>query len=111
MKMHFIASETETAQAALAELSALYGQNPWREAEVVVALGGDGLMLSVMHQNKGLPIYGMNRGTVGFMMRSSGFKSAFFMMDFKALTWKLSPRCEPANSTVSSSVKPYFSSR
>ena len=68
MKMHFIASETETAQAALAELSALYGQNPWREAEVVVALGGDGLMLSVMHQNKGLPIYGMNRGTVGFMM-------------------------------------------
>ena len=32
------------------------------------ALGGDGLMLSVMHQNKGLPIYGMNRGTVGFMM-------------------------------------------
>ena len=68
MKMHFIDSETETAQAALAELSALYGQNPWREAEVVVALGGDGLMLSVMHQNKGLPIYGMNRGTVGFMM-------------------------------------------
>ncbi|WBU59202.1 NAD kinase [Paracoccus albus] len=68
MKIHFIASETETAQQALDELSARYGQTPWREADVVVALGGDGLMLSVMHQNKGLPIYGMNRGTIGFMM-------------------------------------------
>lgn len=66
--MHFIASETETAQQALDALSARYGQTPWREADVVVALGGDGLMLSVMHQNKGLPIYGMNRGTIGFMM-------------------------------------------
>ena len=45
-------------------------------------------------------------GTVG--SHEVGFKSAFFMMDFKALMWKLSPRCEPANSTVSSSVKPYF---
>ncbi|TKW68177.1 MAG: NAD kinase [Paracoccus denitrificans] len=68
MRMHFIASETETAQSALAELSARYGQPTRREADVIVALGGDGLMLSVMHQNKGLPIYGMNRGTVGFMM-------------------------------------------
>ena len=68
MRMHFIASETDTAQAALAELADRYGQNRWREADVVVALGGDGLMLSVMHQNKGLPIYGMNRGTIGFLM-------------------------------------------
>lgn len=66
--MHFIASDTETAQTALDELAGLYGQTPWRQADVVVALGGDGLMLSVMHQNKGLPIYGMNRGTVGFLM-------------------------------------------
>lgn len=68
MRMHFIASETDTAQAALAELADRYGQNRWREADVVVALGGDGLMLSVMHQNKGLPIYGMNCGTIGFLM-------------------------------------------
>ncbi|WBU65188.1 NAD kinase [Paracoccus aerodenitrificans] len=68
MRMHFVASETETAQSALTELTERYGQHRWREADVVVALGGDGLMLSVMHQNKGLPVYGMNRGTVGFMM-------------------------------------------
>ncbi|MFV0408328.1 MAG: NAD kinase [Paracoccus sp. (in: a-proteobacteria)] len=68
MTMRFIASETKTAQQALSELTASYGQTPWGEADVVVALGGDGLMLNVMHQNRGLPVYGMNRGTVGFMM-------------------------------------------
>lgn len=67
-RIHFIASETETAQAALHSLSDLYGQSRWRDAEVIVALGGDGLMLNVMHQNRGLPVYGMNRGTVGFLM-------------------------------------------
>lgn len=64
MKMHFIASSTETAVTAAESLSARYGHVPIREAEVIVALGGDGLMLSVMHQNRGLPVYGMNRGTV-----------------------------------------------
>ncbi|KGJ10437.1 NAD kinase (plasmid) [Paracoccus versutus] len=68
MKMHFIASSTETAVTAAETLSARYGHVPIREAEVIVALGGDGLMLSVMHQNRGLPVYGMNRGTVGFLM-------------------------------------------
>ncbi|WP_090523458.1 NAD kinase [Paracoccus isoporae] len=68
MRIHFIASETDTAQSALARLIARHSQTPWREAEVVVALGGDGLMLNVMHQNRGLPVYGMNRGTIGFLM-------------------------------------------
>ncbi|WBU57723.1 NAD kinase [Paracoccus sediminicola] len=68
MKLHFVASETETAREALVMLTERYGQSPWREADVVVALGGDGLMLSVMHQNRGLPVYGMNRGTIGFLM-------------------------------------------
>ncbi|MDO5606551.1 MAG: NAD kinase [Paracoccus sp. (in: a-proteobacteria)] len=68
MRIHFTASETETAQAAHDRLCVRYGQTPWREAEVVVALGGDGLMLNVMHQNRGLPVYGMNRGTIGFLM-------------------------------------------
>lgn len=68
MKMHFIASRTEAATTAAEILSAQYGNVPAREAEVIVALGGDGLMLSVMHQNRGLPVYGMNRGTIGFLM-------------------------------------------
>ncbi|RDW13645.1 NAD kinase [Paracoccus thiocyanatus] len=70
MKLHFIASSTETATTAAQVLSARYGHVPIREAEVIVALGGDGLMLSVMHQNRGLPVYGMNRGTVGFLMNA-----------------------------------------
>ncbi|WP_223252048.1 NAD(+)/NADH kinase [Paracoccus mutanolyticus] len=70
MKMHFIASSTEAAVTAAERLSERYGHVPLREAEVIVALGGDGLMLSVMHQNRGLPVYGMNRGTVGFLMNS-----------------------------------------
>ena len=70
MKMHFISSGTETAVTAAERLSDRYGQAGLREAEVIVALGGDGLMLHVMHQNRGLPVYGMNRGTVGFLMNA-----------------------------------------
>lgn len=70
MKLHFIASSTETAVTAAETLSERFGHVPLREAEVIVALGGDGLMLSVMHQNRGLPVYGMNRGTIGFLMNN-----------------------------------------
>ncbi|MDO5706709.1 MAG: NAD kinase [Paracoccus sp. (in: a-proteobacteria)] len=66
--IHFIASQTDTAQEALDRLSARYGQVPFERAGVIVALGGDGLMLSTLHQTTGLPVYGMNRGTIGFLM-------------------------------------------
>jgi NAD+ kinase len=66
----FIASETPEAQAALAKLVDRYGNADPAEAEIVVALGGDGLMLQVLHRflGTGKPIYGMNRGSVGFLM-------------------------------------------
>ncbi|MCP1335081.1 NAD kinase [Futiania mangrovi] len=66
----FVASETPEAQAALADLTARYGSAPLDAADVIVALGGDGLMLNTLHRsmNRGVPIYGMNRGTVGFLM-------------------------------------------
>lgn len=70
MKMHFISSSTEAATNAADALSGRYGHHPIREADVIVALGGDGLMLSVMHQNRGMPVYGMNRGTIGFLMNA-----------------------------------------
>ncbi|MTH58138.1 NAD kinase [Paracoccus litorisediminis] len=70
MKIHFISSSAEAAASAAETLSERYGHVPVREAEVIVALGGDGLMLNVMHQNRGLPVYGMNRGTVGFLMNA-----------------------------------------
>ncbi|HUG60370.1 MAG TPA: NAD(+)/NADH kinase, partial [Methylomirabilota bacterium] len=69
-KLAFVASETEDAVAAGRELSALYGDVPPEEADVIVALGGDGLMLQTLHafMNTDKPIYGMNRGSVGFLM-------------------------------------------
>src|SRR6201993_2693372 len=66
----FVASAGVEAQQALAQLTALYGNCDPAEADVVVALGGDGLMLQTLHQQMrtGKPIYGMHRGTVGFLM-------------------------------------------
>src|SRR5476651_954360 len=69
-RIGFVASAGDEAQAALAQLVALYGNHDPADAEVVVALGGDGLMLQTLHQqmHSGKPIYGMHRGTVGFLM-------------------------------------------
>ena len=66
----FRASEADLAQAALARLTELYGQCAPEDADVIVALGGDGFMLNTLAEAQplGKPIYGMNRGTVGFLM-------------------------------------------
>jgi len=71
-KIAFVASEHATAQAALAELSGLYGNATPEEAEVIVALGGDGFMLETLHRflDRGMPIYGCHRGSVGFLMNN-----------------------------------------
>ncbi|QFT31674.1 Inorganic polyphosphate/ATP-NAD kinase [Labrenzia sp. THAF82] len=69
-KLGFVASDTEEAQQAQEDLSARYGGVPAQDADVIVALGGDGLMLQTLHEHmgSGKPIYGMNRGSVGFLM-------------------------------------------
>jgi NAD+ kinase len=66
----FMASEAPAAKRALTRLVKTYGNVDMAKADVVVALGGDGHMLQTMHVlvSKGIPIYGMNRGTVGFLM-------------------------------------------
>ena len=66
----FVASETPEAQAARVKLVERYGDADPAQAEVIVALGGDGLMLQTLHRFMGTakPIYGMNRGSVGFLM-------------------------------------------
>lgn len=66
----FAASATDEAQKAADELIALYGQDDPSQADVIVALGGDGFMLQTMHKtmNSGKLIYGMNRGSIGFLM-------------------------------------------
>ena len=69
-KIGFIASGVDEARDAHARLTARYGSVKPEEADVVVALGGDGLMLQTLHafMNTGKPIYGMNCGSVGFLM-------------------------------------------
>jgi NAD+ kinase len=66
----FLASSTPEALAAQEELVGLYGQAPQGTADVIVALGGDGFMLQTLHgtMNSGKRVYGMNRGSVGFLM-------------------------------------------
>ncbi|ERF85178.1 NAD kinase [Bradyrhizobium viridifuturi] len=69
-KIAFVASASAEAQTALEQLTAMYGNHLPADADVVVALGGDGLMLQTLHANmrSNKPIYGMHRGTVGFLM-------------------------------------------
>lgn len=66
----FVAARTPSAQSALRELEATHASKPPADADVIVALGGDGFMLQTIHRfmAQGTPIYGMNRGSVGFLM-------------------------------------------
>src|SRR5262245_27865803 len=69
-RIAFVASQTPEAEEARRRLSARYGDHGPDDADVIVALGGDGLMLQTLHKSigSGKPIYGMHRGTVGFLM-------------------------------------------
>lgn len=66
----FAAGDRPEAQSALKRLTDRYGQAAENEADIIVALGGDGSMLEVLHRNlnRGTPVYGMNRGSVGFLL-------------------------------------------
>lgn len=74
LKIAFLASRATVAQTARAALIGRYGNVPLAEAEVIVALGGDGFMLQTLHDTQALaaPVYGMNRGTIGFLMNAYG---------------------------------------
>ncbi len=68
----FEASDALAAQEALAELRQRYKAADPDQADIIVALGGDGFMLETLHKHmkRGVPIYGMHRGSVGFLMNS-----------------------------------------
>jgi NAD+ kinase len=70
MKVAFISSEGAAAKQARERLAWRYGNVEPPEADCIVTLGGDGLMLEVQHRYMGrnIPVYGMNRGTVGFLL-------------------------------------------
>ena len=72
-KLAFLASDAAKAQEALKRLVARYGNVPIEEASAIVTLGGDGFMLESLHRYMGLkkPLYGMQRGSIGFLMTRS----------------------------------------
>lgn len=70
LKLSFCASDRPEAQQARVRLIEQYGQVQEFQADAIVALGGDGFMLETLHANlmRKIPVYGMNRGSVGFLM-------------------------------------------
>lgn len=70
MKISFLAADTEQAQKARDKLAGEHGHVEVADCDVIVALGGDGSMLRALHDGiaHGKPVYGMNRGSVGFLL-------------------------------------------
>ncbi len=71
-RIAFVSSDAELATDALKELTSRYGNAPVDDCDVIVALGGDGFVLRCLHDymDTNTPIYGINRGTVGFLMNA-----------------------------------------
>ncbi len=69
-RVAFVSSGTAESNAAMVRLRARYGDCGLERAQIIVALGGDGLMLQTLHQvmDKPIPVFGMNCGSVGFLM-------------------------------------------
>jgi NAD+ kinase len=69
-KIAFVADQSELAQSTLSNLLLKYPHVNLSNADVVVALGGDGFMLETLHKDmeKKIPVFGMNCGTIGFLM-------------------------------------------
>ncbi len=70
MKIHFHPADTDEGRAALKELTSACGQATPEDADIIVALGGDGTLLEALHEYYTLkkPFYGMNKGSVGFLL-------------------------------------------
>ena len=69
---HFLSSSSPDAHAAYQTLTAQYGQTAIDKADVIVAIGGDGTLLNALRKSEGrtIPIYGLNKGSVGFLMNA-----------------------------------------
>ena len=70
MNIHFTAADYPFAQEAYAEFTKKYGAKAAEKSDAIVALGGDGFLLQTLHKflKTGLPVFGMNRGSVGFLL-------------------------------------------
>ncbi len=104
----FLASPAAAAQVALADLVALHGNVAPEGADVVVALGGDGFMLQTLHDVQGLdvPVYGMNCGTVGFLMNAYDVAGLMARLEVaeEAVLNPLAMRAEGIDGTVTEAL-------
>lgn len=91
-KIHFFTGYAQPAQDAYAQMIKRYGDTPLEEADVVVALGGDGLMLRALHDSIShkKPVFGMNRGSVGFLLNNYREESLHERLE-KAQRFTLNP--------------------
>jgi NAD+ kinase len=107
-RVRFTASKAPAAQEAFARLTSRYGQSDQRRATVIVALGGDGFMLQTLHAQSGrdLPVYGMNCGTIGFLMNAYSDDSLIerLAQAEEALLNPLSMRAENVRGKVSDAL-------
>ncbi len=105
-RIAFVASETPEAQDGLGALVARYGHTDPVEAELLVVLGGDGFMLQTLHGaiGRNLPIYGMHKGTVGFLMNEFREDELEHRLD-RALQTELHPLTMSARDTVGASYE------
>ena len=78
MKIHFSVAKNKKAKIAYSKLVKSYGQVEIYDAEVIVAVGGDGSMLNALRESisLNLPVFGLNRGNIGFLMND--FESGVF---------------------------------
>ncbi|UYV14615.1 NAD kinase [Porphyrobacter sp. ULC335] len=94
-RLALLASETDRAQDAYSALLDTGDWVPLAEADAVVVLGGDGYMLQVLHAmldaGRVIPAYGMNLGTVGFLMNRYDKRAAIAARVNKARRWTISP--------------------
>ena len=76
IRLNFVASATAESRKAAAYFRERYGEVPFEDADVIVALGGDGVLLKTLHHTleadppRQRPVYGMNRGSIGFMLNN-----------------------------------------
>lgn len=91
-KIGFVSSEKPEAEKSLTLLKKLYDNVSPKDAEIIVALGGDGTILKSLHKflKKGVPIYGMNRGYIGFLMNQFSEKNLEKRLN-QAIPYKLHP--------------------
>lgn len=107
-KIHFITSGNQKSVAAFKQLSAVYGHADIDEAECIVVLSGDGMILRAVHENisRNLPIYGLNRGKIGFLTNNYSKENLIARIQSarKTIIYPLRMECESVSGEKFNSI-------